>query len=257
MEIKAYSTILVKLIVIVLVYQTYSAVQNSASAQQFDDAIAYTVEEKNFTDTAFGYRYLMYLPTEYSKKSEPFPVIFYLHGAGTYGTDLDQLKPQVPVRFMIKDGKLPFVVVAPMSRYRYFWKSGEVNTLIKEVLLKNNLDRYRVYLTGMSRGGHGTFITAGNFPRRFAAIAPVAGAGGKVKASELKTMGVWAFHGALDDVIPIQHTSVLMQELNRISKNDVKYTVYQNEGHGIWEKAYSNTALYDWFLTQKNPDPIR
>lgn len=257
MEHKACHTIWIKIIVTFLVYQSYGAVQNSAFAQQFDDAIAYTVEEKNFTDTAFGYRYLMYLPTEYTAKNKPWPVLFYLHGAGTYGTDLNRLKPQVPVRFMVKDGKLPFVVVAPMSRDREFWNSGNVNTFIKEVLLKNNLDRSRVYLTGMSRGGHGTFITAGDFPRRFAAIAPIAGAGGKVKADELKSMGVWAFHGALDDVIPIQYTSVLMQELNRVSKNDVKYTVYQNEGHGIWEKAYSTTALYDWFLTQKNPDPIR
>lgn len=218
---------------------------------------AYTVEEKNYTDTGFGYRYLMYLPNEYSKKSQEYPVIFYLHGAGTYGTDLEQLKPQVPVHYMVRFGKLPFVVVAPLSRYREAWEPGHVNTFIKDILLRNNLDRSRVYLTGMSMGGQGTIRTAGDFPRRFAAIAPVCGAGAIGRADALKTMGVWAFHGAKDEVIPIKFTAVLMQELKRVSKRDVKYTVYPNEGHSIWEEAYSTTDLYDWFLTQKNPDPIR
>ncbi len=217
---------------------------------------AYSVLEKKFTKTSFGYKYLMYRPVEYSENSAPFPLMVYLHGAGIYGTDLELLKPEVPVKFMVKNGTLPFVVIAPLSRDEYFWNAGNLNAFLHEVLLRNNLDRSRVYLTGMSRGGRGTIQWAVAYPRRFAAIAPVAGGGFVKEADELVDVPVWAFHGAQDQVIPLQYTHNLMKRLHEITNTDIRYTVFQDKGHGIWHRAYSTTELYDWFLRHKNPDPI-
>lgn len=250
-----HSTWLVSISTFFCLWMTWADCPASTARTGYEN-IAYTAEEKNFTKTTFGYRYLLFKPNGYSKKSEPFPVIVFLHGAGTSGTNLDHLKPQVPLMYMIKNGKLPFVVIAPLSRYRQAWDAGNLNTFLHDVLLRNNLDRSRVYLTGMSMGGQGTLRWAAAYPKRFAAIAPVAGANTVDRVEKMSELPVWAFHGAKDDIVPIQFMTDVMLKLKLVTKTDVRYTVYPDEGHGIWKKAYSTTELYDWFLSHTNPDPI-
>ena len=118
------------------------------------------------------------------------------------------------------------------------------------------VDTNRVYLTGLSMGGYGTWSLATEHPERFAAIAPICGGGDTIqillttpaKARALKTLGVWAFHGAKDPVVKVEESERLVAALKKAGGQEVKLTVYPEAQHDSWTETYSHQELYDWFL---------
>jgi predicted peptidase len=119
--------------------------------------------------------------------------------------------------------------------------------LIDELVQQLAVDANRIYLTGLSRGGHGTWAIAADRPERFAAIAPVCGSADPAKACSLKAVPVWAFHGENDTVVSLA-SDARMVEAVRACGGDVKFTVYPGVGHDSWTATYANPALYEWFL---------
>ncbi len=112
------------------------------------------------------------------------------------------------------------------------------------------IDADRVLLTGLSLGGHGTWHYAVDYPERLAAIAPVCGIGDSRRGRRLANLPVWAFHGALDDVVPLAGDLAMVQAV-RAAGGRVKFTVYPDIGHNAWDPAYADPALYAWLRAQR------
>ena len=196
--------------------------------------------------------YLLYLPDDYAKSDQAYPLILFLHGAGESGSDLEKVKQHGPPKLIEAGKSFPFIVVSPQSP-RGGWDPVVLGALLDEVEKSYRVDKSREYLTGLSMGGGGTWTLAVAQPDRFAAIAPVCGfyrapGGPKQAAEKLKAVPVWVFHGAKDKTVPIAQSEAMVDAL-KADGADVKFTVYPEAGHDSWTETYDNPKLYDWFLS--------
>ena len=194
-------------------------------------------------------RYLLFLPCTYAlRDSKKWPLILYLHGSTEKGTDVDMMRRNGLPAYLQQEPDFPFVVISPqLSPERDRWDPDQLRLLLASVIPKLKIDRQRIYLTGWSLGATGTWETAMRFPGMFAAIAPVAGDVDARQAALLKGIPIWVFHGAEDENVPISE-SIQMVEALRLFGVDVRFTVYKDCGHESWISAYSNPALFQWFL---------
>jgi predicted peptidase len=195
--------------------------------------------------------YLLYLPKEYGQdKGRKWPVILFLHGSGERGTDLDKVKSYGPPK-LVSDGKdMPFIVVSPQAPERTSWDPDALLALLDEIGDHYAVDPDRVYLTGVSMGGSGTWRLASAHPERFAAIAPICGTGDPSAAPRLANIPTWVFHGAKDDLVPLQASQEMVDALKEAG-NDARFTVYPDAGHDSWTQTYNNPAVFEWFLSQR------
>ena len=139
------------------------------------------------------------------------------------------------------------------------WSDEVILGLLDELISKYRVDTNRIYLTGLSMGGFGTWSLGTRHPERFAAIAPICGGGEvidvllstKTKAEALKSLGVWAFHGAKDPVVALAESERMVAALKRAGATDVRLTVYPEAGHDSWTATYEDPKLYEWFLSHR------
>lgn len=200
--------------------------------------------------------YQLYLPDGYKSSGEKWPLLMFLHGAGERGTNVDKVTVHGPPKLVKKGARLPFIVVSPQCPVDDTWHDDELLALFDTIIARYNVDTNRVYLTGLSMGGYGTWSLGSKFPERFAAIAPVCGGGDQIrillaskeKKAALKTMGVWAFHGGKDSLVPVEESQRMTNALMRAGCKDVKLTVYPAVGHDSWEQAYTEPEIWNWFL---------
>lgn len=193
--------------------------------------------------------YLLYLPDGYEKSDKKWPLILFLHGSGESGSDLSRVKTHGPPKIVEKKSVFPFIVVSPQSPRRGGWDRYALKALVDEVLANDRVDRDRVYLTGLSMGGYGTWALAASYPQYFAAIAPICGGGNPEDANQLKDLPIWVFHGAKDEAVPLRRSEEMVAALKRVGA-DVKFTVYPEAGHDSWTETY-NPELYQWFLSHQ------
>jgi predicted peptidase len=151
---------------------------------------------------------------------------------------------------------LPFVIVAPQGIAGEWWNPWKVNDLVDSACEKYRIDPERIYLTGLSMGGFGTYETAIRWPDRFAAIAPVAGGGNADDAPALVNLPIWATHGAKDPKVPIELDLRIVNAIRQLGGR-VKFTVDPEAGHDSWTKAYSDPDLYTWLLAQTRGHPAQ
>ena len=198
--------------------------------------------------------YLLYLPADHGKDpSKKYPTILFLHGAGERGDDVNLVKKHGPPKLL--DGKTElavkdFIVVSPQCVPNKWWQPHEVIALLDEVAKNTAVDPARVYLTGLSMGGFGTWETAARYPERFAAIAPICGGGDPRRVRTLKDMPTWVFHGDKDPTVPVQRSIEMVEALKKTG-NEAKFTRYPDAEHDSWTETYNNPELYDWFLQHK------
>jgi len=201
--------------------------------------------------------YLLYLPEGYDKQQDKkWPLIVFLHGSGESGSDINMVKKHGPPKLLAAGGaELPvkdFVVVSPQCpAARRGWNTDHLNMLLDDILDKYRVDQDRVYLTGLSMGGFGTWSWAEHYPERFAAIAPMCGGGDPIFANRLRKMPIWVFHGEKDPVVPIKSSEVMVEAVKKAGNENVKFTRYPNAGHDCWTESYNNPELYEWFLQHK------
>ena len=139
--------------------------------------------------------YLLYLPKDYGKEADKkWPVLFFLHGSGESGADVEKVKAHGPPKLIAAGKEFPFIVVSPQSPGGG-WNVEVLNGLFDEIISKYKVDEDRVDPTGLSMGGYGTWAWALDLPRRFAAIAPICGGGTPRRARALRNLPVWVFHG--------------------------------------------------------------
>ncbi|MGI8965543.1 MAG: prolyl oligopeptidase family serine peptidase [Limisphaerales bacterium] len=207
-------------------------------------------------------KYLIFPPKNYSATGkEKFPLILFLHGAGERGTDVWKATTHGPSLYIKDHPDFPFILVTPLCPADEVWSDEVLLTLLDEVIKKNNVDASRIYLTGLSMGGYGAWSLGLKYPEKFAALAPICGGsdiGAIILASHgyatpektlaLKTLAVWAFHGAKDPVVPLQESEHIVNALKSFGINEIKFTVYPEAQHNSWTETYNNPELYEWFL---------
>lgn len=191
------------------------------------------------------YKFACYLPEGYGREPVFYPLILFLHGQRT-DDNPNVLSWFGPVKYALTREGFPFIVAAPSSGEG--WNVLKLKAFLDGFEARHPVDTDRVYLTGFSMGGHATWKLAAAYPNRFAAVAPVCGAGNPRDARRgLRRLPAWVFHGMLDDGVPAKYGMQMVGAL-RAAGADVRYTLYPDLGHNSWDAAYGTPELYEWFL---------
>lgn len=234
-----------------LVWLALSAVASAADDPPAAADAARTLEKSATVE--FKLNYLITLPKGYDADQETtWPLMLFLHGAGESGDNLEKVKAHGPPKLIAAGKDLPFIVVSPQSP-RFGWSVEALKGLLDQVESTYRVDRSRVYLTGLSMGGFGTWALATAYPDHFAAIAPICGGGEKFWARRIASLPTWVFHGTADNVVPFQLSKDMVEALQAANAREVKLTAYDGVGHDSWTQTYDNPELYDWLLSHKRP----
>lgn len=215
--------------------------------------------------------YRLRKPEGYDAKTK-YPLVLLLHGAGERGTDnQSQLKWGGSLLGKEIQPKHPCFVVAPQCPPEKQWVNtpwgeGSYSTetvaesdelklaidIVKSVMkeFEGSVDPDRVYVTGLSMGGYGSWDAAVRHPDLFAAAVPICGAGDPAKAKAMKDVKVWAFHGSADNVVPPRGSREMVGALVGVGAQP-KYTEYEGVDHGSWVNAWQEKELFDWMFAQK------
>ena len=208
--------------------------------------------KQNPIDT--NYHYISYTPKKYEKDTlKKWPLLIYLHGGSDRGTDTIKLYASGIPDQIWRGREFPFVIVAPQCPLQHRWSTDNwFENFYDEITKKYEIDTNRVYLTGLSLGGAGTWYLAMKYPEKIAAIAPMSGFTSHVdyiykNVDKLKDMPVWAFHGVEDKVAQVEETDRMYARLKEKNPH-FKYTRMPKVGHSIHWLVYPEQDLYDWFL---------
>ena len=196
--------------------------------------------------------YLLYLPEGYTKDSTvKWPLMIFLHGSGEHGNDLEKVKTHGPPKLIEAGKKFPFIVVSPQAPHQVNgWDIDDLYYLLQDIKQRYRVDADRVYLTGLSMGGFGSWKLAIKYPEEFAAVVPICGGGDTAEIWKLRHTAVWCFHGAKDNNVPLERDQQMIGAL-RAYNPSAKLTVYPEAGHDSWTVTYNNDSLYTWLLAQK------
>jgi predicted peptidase len=202
-------------------------------------------------------KYVLFVPHAY-KADKDYPLILFLHGAGERGDD-----GQAPVmqgianggiKFKNNEKSFPFFVIFPQARLKGSWKAGTPDAdralaILEEVQKEYKIDGKRLYLTGLSMGGSGTWSLAAAHPNKWAAIAPICGSSDPDTASKIKHIPTWAFCGDKDNAKLVESNRNMIKALIGAA-GEPRYTELPFVGHNSWDCAYVTPELYTWFLKQ-------
>ena len=202
------------------------------------------------------YDHVVYTPEGYdTDPAQRWPLLLFLHGSGD-GTNREVLHKWGPPRQIAQGRKFPFILVAPRSPPgpTQWWYAPQLGELLDDIAAKYRVDKDRIYVTGLSMGGYGTWRLASEFPNRFAAIAPFCGGWDETEAPRIAHIPVWAFHGDQDKAVPVEFTLRMIDALKKAGA-EPRLTIYPGVSHNCWEPAYSGQELYDWFLSHRLSAP--
>ena len=205
----------------------------------------------------FTVNYLLFMPRDTSAVvNGKYPLILSLHGIGERGSDLWKVKGEGLPKILDGKNTFPFIVVSPQcpSSAEWYYNDGmqaKLNTLIDSLIERYPVDTNRIYLTGLSMGGIGTLDLAIRYPKRFAALIPIAF---RIEVGwdlcKIKNIPMWAFHGEKDDIIPFFKAQSVITTLIDCGGNPT-FTSYSDLYHDAWTRTYNNPAIYEWLLTKK------
>ncbi len=224
-----------------------------------------TTQEK-FTQGDKTLLYRQYLP---KGAHENLPLVIFFHGAGERGADnTRQLVHGVGqfIKYSI-DNKKPFILIAAQCPSNAQWvdtpwgntshRIGKCSAnmalaigLLEERIATLKADRRRIYVSGISMGGYGTWDILVRRPDLFAAAIPICGGGDAYKAYTIRNIPIWVFHGSADTAVPTVRSRQMVSALWQCEGN-VRYTEYPGMGHGSWGPTYSNKAVFDWLFSQR------
>lgn len=209
--------------------------------------------DRVFKDAGGEVKYVLFVPPGYDPE-KVYPVILFLHGAGETGTD-GKKQSTVGLGKVVKkkEKDFPAIVVFPQSQ-KGGWGANSAEgkralAILDAVCKEYKTDAKRVYLTGLSMGGFGTWSIAAAHPDRWAAIAPICGGGSPASAEKFKDLPCWAFHGDKDEIVKVEKSREMVEALKKAG-GAPKYTEYPGVGHNSWDKAYGTDELYDWLFQQ-------
>lgn len=194
---------------------------------------------------------LVYTPKKYKSKDK-HPLIIFLHGMGERGTNIENIKKHGPPKVCNSMKGFDFIAVSPQclkdNKGKGWWNTDDLNKLYDYILKNYKVDKDRIYLTGLSMGGFGSWAWAAANPDRFTAVAPVCGGGNPKQAKKYGKLPIWAFHGDKDTVVAYKKSVDMVNAIKK-AKGNAKLTTYPGVGHNSWTKAYNDKELYKWFLS--------
>jgi len=231
-----------------------------ASAGDFRDHL----EKHTYTDsTGAKLPYQLMKPDAYDAKTK-YPLVVFLHGAGERGTDNDKQLVHGVKNFASDEHrkKYPCFLVAPQCPGDGWWSGSERNRkgrthpltlvfeLIESVRKEFSIDDSRIYMTGLSMGGYGTWEAIALKPDLFAAAVPVCGGGDTKIAAKIAKIPIWVFHGGKDPVVRPERSREMIEALKKAG-GEPKYTEYTDAGHDSWTATYADPKLHEWLFAQK------
>ena len=221
----------------------------------------------------FHYECLQFIPAAYEKDPvKRWPLLLCLHGSGERGTDPWQAAQHGPPKLLNKNATLSlaeraivpkiaenFIVLAPQCPPGAVWENDALLALVDDAVKRLRIDPQRIYVTGLSMGGYGTWSLIAHAPERFAAAVPISGGGSTLeflvdedrKQPAWRTLGIWAFHGEKDQAVAVEESQRMIEICKRSGVTDLKLTVYPDAQHDAWTDTYANPQLYTWLLQHK------
>jgi predicted peptidase len=201
--------------------------------------------------------YRLLIPENYDRTQDTqFPLVLFLHGAGERGADNTRQLRHAASEFAKPEHrkKYPCFVAAPQCPDGRWWTDSLdlVTELLTQLRNDYRIDTRRVYVTGLSMGGFGTFELATRSPELFAAAAPICGGGDPTRAKALADLPLWVFHGDADRIVPVGLSRTMVKSVTEAGGMP-KYTEYPGVGHDSWTKTYSDPAFHDWLFAQRKP----
>ena len=191
--------------------------------------------------------YLLYLPDGYDEGAE-WPLVLFLHGSGERGDSLDLVALHGPPRLVREGHAFPFILASPQQPLGGRWSADTLTVLLDDLMERYHVNEDRIYVTGLSMGGQGTYRLAEATPERFAAIAPVCGRISPGDSERLRNLPTWIFHGMRDDVVPPQLSIDKFEAIRAAGNEEVGLTLYPDANHDSWTRTYENPDVYDWLL---------
>ena len=204
------------------------------------------------SDRYYNFNYVKYLPKDYDE-SKKYPLVFFLHGAGERGDDLDVACRHGFMKHVRESGtEYPFIFIAPQCPFEKFWGCYTESLLgfLDYICETLPIDKDRIYLTGLSMGGTGTWMLTMAAPERFAAIAPICGSGIYWHGDVLTETPIMVYHGDCDDIVPVYDSVEMIRSVNMRGGN-AQIKILYGVGHDAWEAAYQGDELYTWLLSHK------
>jgi predicted peptidase len=200
-----------------------------------------------------------------AKEGEKLPLVLFLHGAGERGDDnAAQVKHGIK-QFLAREAKYPCILVVPQCPKGVWWanrggkapadaKAPEPGALaielVESLAKEHGADLKRLYITGLSMGGFGTWELIARHPERFAAAVPICGGGDVSRAAVIAKIPQWIFHGDKDTAVKVDESRKMVEAM-KSAGGSPKYTEYPGVGHNSWDNAYADDALYEWLFAQK------
>jgi predicted peptidase len=224
--------------------------------------------------------YRLYLPPGYNTPGASFPLIMFMHGSGESGTDngLPSTNGHIDNLYNAAHGtygaQYKAFLLVPQTQWgwqdydypqdpQYGLGQRLAMGLLDQITSTYQVDTKRLYVTGLSMGGFGTFDMIGNYPNKFAAAAPLSGGGNVSDAPIIKDIPIWAYHGVADTTVPVSYTDDMVNAIKAVHGTKIEYTRVAGVGHSGWETFYNGTTykdsknetLYQWMFAQSVPEP--
>ncbi|QDU28134.1 Prolyl oligopeptidase family protein [Anatilimnocola aggregata] len=210
----------------------------------------FTTKDADGNETTL--HYWLYLPAKHDGKTK-LPLLMFLHGSGERGDDLEVVKKHGPPKICTTEKDWAYITVSPQCPKDKRWDATTLAKLVDHVAAQQQADEKRLYITGLSMGGSGSWALATNYPDKFAAAVPMCGRGDAALAEKLIKLPIWVFHGAKDVGSPVALSETMVEAIKKAGGEKVKLTIDPDAGHDCWTTAYGKPELYQWLLEQKRP----
>lgn len=233
----------------------FAALEDTATWQKVVPHIGYSVRKLPHPGAHIDH-YLLYVPGKFRNRPiEKWPVIFFLHGKGERGNNINLVKHVGLTHRLGRERDFPFIVVIPQCKLSTnSWDVESLNVVYKDVIRRLPVDTHRVYLTGLSMGGYGTWLWANANPSLFAAIVPICGYGiRKLLPCNFRNLPVWTFHNTDDPTIGVEETRKIVRAIKACGSKLINYTERPTGGHDAWGEVYDGQAIFDWLLSKRRP----
>jgi predicted peptidase len=196
-------------------------------------------------------RYWLYLPADYDQaKDTSWPLVLFLHGAGERGDDIERVKIHGPPRLVASGKQFPFVLCSPQCPTGSRWNADELDKLVDELAARYRIDRQRLYVTGLSMGGAGTWSLIAAQPEKYAAAMPLCGRGDLQTAEKLAQTPTWVLVGAKDRAETVQNCQEMASAIAKAGGKG-RFTLYFELPHDCWTVTYNNPETYEWLLSHR------
>lgn len=228
-----------------------------------------------YTGEVFHYRLLKPAKIEAGKT---YPLILFMHGAGERGDDNVKQLMYLPTWLAEPEARAKYdcFVLVPQCRSKRWWTIpralrkdkdadpldpasadvGVADAILQKTLSEEPIDKSRIYLTGISMGGYGSWALAAHHPDLFAAVVPVCGGGSTANAEILKNIPLWVFHGGADPVVPADQSRQMIEAIKQAGGKP-KYTEFEGVGHDSWTPAYRESEALSWMFEQRKDGAVK